>query len=344
VTAPERSSDPVPQVALGAFGLTVSAMGLGCLGMSEFYGTRDDAESRATLDRAIDLGITLLDTSDRYGPFINEELIGATIRARRDRVQLSTKFGVAFNAQGVADGLNGRPEYVEHACDASLRRLRTDVIDLYSLHRLDPKVPIEETVGAMAALVAKGKVRYLGLSEVPPAILRRAAAVHPISALQTEYSLFTRDVEAEILPVCRELGVGFVAYSPLGRGLLTGEITDVATLPSADMRRTRYPRFQGENIARNVSLVNEMARIAARYEATPAQIALAWLFTRPDRIVPIPGTKRRRWLDENRAAWDIRLDPADVATLEEIFAPGRVSGERYFPDVMQRTQVGGTSA
>jgi aryl-alcohol dehydrogenase-like predicted oxidoreductase len=331
------SDSAVAQVALGDHGLVVSAMGLGCLGMSEFYGTRDDAESTATLLQAIDSGITFLDTADRYGPFINEELVGAAIRGRRDRVQLATKFGNSFDGHGAVTGLNGTADYVETACDASLRRLGVETIDLWYLHRMDPTVAIEETVGAMAALVVKGKVRYLGLCEVPPDILRRAAAVHPISALQTEYSLFTRDVETEILQACRELGVGFVAYSPLGRGMLTGAITEVESLPASDMRRSRYPRFQPQNIDRNVALVGEMAAIATRYGATPAQLALAWLFARPERIVPIPGTKRRRWLDENRAACDIALSSADQRALETLFAPENIAGERYHAEGLRRT-------
>jgi aryl-alcohol dehydrogenase-like predicted oxidoreductase len=297
------------------------------MGMSEFYGAGDDAESIATIHRALELGCTFLDTADMYGPFTNERLIGRAVAGRRDEVVLATKFGNERREDGSWIGVNGRPEYVLAACDASLSRLGVDYIDLYYQHRVDAAVPIEDTVGAMASLVQAGKVRHLGLSEARPETIRRASAVHPISALQTEYSLFTRDVEAEILPTVRELGVGFVAYSPLGRGFLTGAITKPADLPEGDSRAGRFPRFAGENFDRNVALAGLVAQLAARKGCTPGQLALAWVLSRGQDIVPIPGTKRRAYLEENLAAADIELTSEDIAWLDQNV--GQPSGDRY---------------
>ncbi len=315
---------------LGMGRLEVSALGLGCMGMSQFYAGRDDEESLATIHRALDLGCTFLDTSDVYGPFTNEELVGRAIQGRREEVQLATKFG---NIRGADGGLtvNGRPEYVRAACDASLGRLGVDRIELYYLHRVDPDVPIEETVGAMAELMAAGKVGHLGLSEASVTTLRRANVVHPITALQTEYSLFSRDVEESILPACRELGVGFVAYSPLGRGLLTGSITSADELGEGDARKGggRYPRFDDENLQHNLILVGRVRSIAAETGATPGQLALAWLLHQGPDIVPIPGTKRRSRLEENVAADAISLSAADLARIDEAVPAGAVAGERY---------------
>jgi len=313
---------------LGSQGLLVSAMGLGCMGMSEFYGGHDDAESIATIHRASDLGITLLDTSDSYGPKTNEQLVGRAIKDRRDRVAVATKFGFVRRPDGSWAGVSGRPEYVRQACDVSLARLGVDHIDLYYQHRVDPSVPIEETVGAMADLVRAGKVRYLGLSEAAPATMRRAHATHPISALQTEYSLWSRDPEHEILPTCRELGIGFVAYSPLGRGFLSGQIRRYEDLAPDDWRRSN-PRFQGENFTRNLELVARIAELARAKQRTPSQLALAWVLAQGEDIVPIPGTKRVRYLEENAAAAAIRLSPAELEALDAVFPQGAAAGERY---------------
>jgi len=316
------------QRRLGSEGLVVSEIGLGCMGMSEFYGTGEEDESIATIWRAIDLGVTLLDTADMYGPFTNERLVGKAIEGRRDEVNVATKFGIQREEDGTIIGINGRPEYVRSACDASLQRLGTDHIDLYYQHRVDPETPIEETVGAMKELVEAGKVRYLGLSEAAPETIRRAHEVHPISALQTEYSLWSRDVEGGILPTLRELGIGFVAYSPLGRGFLTGQIRRFEDLPEGDYRR-QSPRFQGENFDRNLELVERVNEIAAEKGVTPGQLALAWLLHQGDDIVPIPGTKRREYLEENVAATNIELTEEDLWRIEEVAPKDVAAGERY---------------
>jgi aryl-alcohol dehydrogenase-like predicted oxidoreductase len=308
----------MPHRALGRSGLSVSAQGLGCMGMSFAYGTPDIAEATATIDRALELGITLFDTADIYGFGENEQLVGRAIAGRRDDVVLATKFGIFIDPGGRdARSVRGDPAYVLQACDASLERLGMDHIDLYYQHRPDTQVPIEETVGAMAELVDAGKVRYLGLSEASAGTVRRAAAVHPIAALQTEWSLFSRDIEAEILPACRELGVGLVPYSPLGRGLLTGAVSSLDELQSDDFRRTQ-PRFQGDNLQRNLRLVAVVRDVAANLGATPGQVALAWLQAQGDDVVPIPGTKRRRYLEENVAALDVELSADEVARLEAL--------------------------
>jgi aryl-alcohol dehydrogenase-like predicted oxidoreductase len=316
---------------LGRQGFEVSALGLGCMGMSEFYGATNEGEAIATIRRALDLGVTLLDTADMYGPFKNERLVGKAIGARRDEVQLATKFGNERREDGSWVGINGRPEYVRSACDASLERLGVDVIDLYYQHRVDATVPIEETVGAMAELVEVGKVRFLGLSEAAPATIRRAHAVHPITALQTEYSLWTREVEKEILPTVRELGIGFVAYSPLGRGFLSAQIRRPEDLEEGDFR-AHNPRFQEGNIERNVELVDRVAEIAGEKKVTAAQLALAWVLARSDDTVPIPGTTKASHLEQNLKALEIELTSEDLARIDEAFPPGAAHGERY-PDM-----------
>jgi aryl-alcohol dehydrogenase-like predicted oxidoreductase len=314
--------------ALGTQGLRVSAEGLGCMGMSEFYGQTDEQESIATIHRALELGVTFLDTADMYGPFTNERLVGRAIADRRERVVLATKFGNERRADGTWVGVNGKPEYVRSACEASLSRLGVEHIDLYYQHRVDKTLPIEETVGAMAELVQEGKVRYLGLSEAAPQTIRRAHAVHPVSALQTEYSLWSREPEEAILPTVRELGIGFVAYSPLGRGFLSGRFRAPEDLPEDDFRR-HHPRFQGENFQRNLALVGRVEEIAREREVTAGQLALAWVLGRGEDIVPIPGTKRRSYLEENVAAAAIELSAEDLTRIDEAAPLGVTAGERY---------------
>jgi aryl-alcohol dehydrogenase-like predicted oxidoreductase len=313
---------------LGGQGLEVSALGLGCMGMSEFYGKADESEAIATIQRALDLGVTLLDTADMYGPFTNERLVGKAIAGRRDEIELATKFGNERRPDGSWVGINGRPEYVRSACDASLERLGVETIDLYYQHRVDANVPIEETVGAMAELVEAGKVRHLGLSEAAPETIRRAHAVHPITALQTEYSLWTRDVEEEILPTVRELGIGFVAYSPLGRGFLSAQIRRPEDLKEGDFRAFN-PRFEEGNIERNLELVDRIAEIAREKNVTPAQLALAWVLAQGDDVVPIPGTTRVAHLEQNLAALEVELTKDELARIDEAFPRGATAGERY---------------
>jgi len=315
---------------LGRQGLKVSALGLGCMGMSEFYGNTDDAESICTIHRALELGLDFLDTADMYGVGRNEELVGRAIRDRRDKVVLATKFGNVRGADGSFLGVNGKPEYVRKCCEESLKRLKIETIDLYYQHRVDQSTPIEETVGAMAELVKAGKVRYLGLSEAGPSNIRKAQAVHPISALQSEYSLWTRDVEAEILSTCRELGIGFVAYSPLGRGFLTGKIKDTQTLDEKDSRRSGYfPRFSGDNFEKNLNIVRALEAIAADKKCTPAQLALSWLLSRGEDIVPIAGTKRVKYLEENIQALNVKLSAAELERIEKAAPWSAAQGLRY---------------
>jgi aryl-alcohol dehydrogenase-like predicted oxidoreductase len=329
-----EETDMVQRRRLGRGGPEVSAIGLGCMGMSEFYGALDDAESIATIHHALDQGIDFLDTADMYGTGRNEELVGRAIAGRRDEVFLATKFGNVRGEDGSFQGVNGRPEYVRSACEASLRRLGVDVIDLYYQHRVDAAVPIEDTVGAMAELVREGKVRFLGLSEAAPATVRRAYAVHPITALQTEYSLWSRDPEDEVLPTVRELGIGYVAYSPLGRGFLTGQFKSPADFADDDTR-SRHPRFSGENFDKNIALVREVEAIAQHKGCTAAQLAIAWVLAQGEDIVPIPGTKRRKYLDQNIGAMSVELTPEELARIDAILPPGAAAGDRYHAAGMQ---------
>jgi aryl-alcohol dehydrogenase-like predicted oxidoreductase len=323
---------------LGTQGLETSAMGLGCMGMSEFYGDQSDqGESVATIHRALELGVNFLDTADVYGPFTNEQLVGKAIKGNREKFVIATKFGIVRNANDpLKRGINGSPEYVRASVEGSLKRLGIDTIDLYYQHRVDTNTPIEETVGAMADLVREGKIKYIGLSEAGPETLRRAYAVHPISALQTEYSLWSREPEDEIIPTCRALGIGFIPYSPLGRGFLTGAYKSIADFRSDDYRRTS-PRFQGENFEKNLELVRHIQALAAEKKCTPSQLALAWVLARGDDIVPIPGTKRRQYLEENIGAINVTLTPQDLARIDEIAPKGAAAGDRYSAEALKLT-------
>jgi aryl-alcohol dehydrogenase-like predicted oxidoreductase len=324
--------------SLGSGGLKVSAVGLGCMGMSQSYGPADEGEAITTIHRALDLGVTFLDTADTYGHFANERLVGRAVAGRRDRVVIATKFGNERREDGTFLQINGRPEYVRNCCDASLRRLGIETIDLYYQHRVDTTVPVEETWGAMADLVAAGKVRHLGISEAAPATIRRAHATHPVTAVQSEYSLFTRDPEVRVLATCRELGIGFVPFAPLGRGMLTGTLTSPAQFGTGDIRAST-PRYQGQNFKRNLALVSRLRDAAARRGCTPGQLALAWLLSRGDDVVPIPGTRDHRHLQENTAATAIILTSEELAAIEAIAPPGAAAGDRFSAELMSRVNV-----